>query len=50
MKYFTQLNQCGLFDSATVAQEFLDYYLSLDWSERGDADIVEVFLDKKDRA
>ncbi len=47
LKYFALLNKFGLFDSAAVAQEFLDYYLSLDWTERGDFYIVEVFLDKK---
>jgi len=34
-KYFNQLNSFGLFNSIEIAKEFLYYYLSIAWSERG---------------
>jgi len=42
--YFRQLNRFGLFCSPGAAQTFLDFYLSLDWTETGDYAIAEVFL------
>ena len=44
LPFFHQLNAYGLFENPEVAQEFLDYYLSFDWTERGDFVIAEVFL------
>jgi hypothetical protein len=43
-KYFNELNSYGLFDNAGIAKEFLDYYLSFDWTERGDFEVIEVFI------
>ena len=44
LKYFKQLNSFGLFNSIENAKEFLEYYLSFDWTERGEFYITEVFL------
>lgn len=46
-EYFNQLNCYGLFDNSVIAKEFLNYYLSFDWTERGDFEIVEVFVKEK---
>ena len=43
--YFNRLNTHGLFESTDDASAFLDYYLSFDWTERGDFEIVEIFID-----
>jgi hypothetical protein len=48
IKYFNQLNSFGLFNSIETAEEFLQYYLSFDWTERDDYYIVEVLLDEKE--
>ena len=45
MPYFRQLNMHGLFINPEVAQEFLTYYLSFDWTEHDDDYIIaEVFI------
>jgi hypothetical protein len=51
LEYFRQLNRHGLFTSPEVAQRFLAFYLSFDWTEGGndpkgadDYEIAEVFL------
>ena len=44
LEYFRQLNRFGLFSSPDAAQAFLDFYLSLDWTETGEYAIAEVFL------
>jgi hypothetical protein len=41
--YYRKLNEFGLFDDAVIAKEFLDFYLSFDWTEIGDYWIIEVF-------
>jgi hypothetical protein len=41
--YFDRLNSNGLFDDAPTAAEFLAYYLSIDWTERGEYEIAEVW-------
>lgn len=41
--YFSRLNSSGLFGDATTAKEFLDCYLSFDWTETGDYEIAEVW-------
>lgn len=41
--YFKKLNQYGLFNDPEAAGNFLEYYLSFDWTERGDYWITEVF-------
>jgi hypothetical protein len=48
LNYFKQLNSFGLFDAIEIAKEFLEYYLSFDWTERGEFYITEVFLDERD--
>jgi hypothetical protein len=45
-KYFMQLNPYGMFPTIDIAKEFLEYYLSFDWTERGDYFITEVFIDE----
>ena len=45
MEHFNKLNEYGLFPTALEAKEFLDYYLSFDWTERGDYFITEVFIE-----
>jgi hypothetical protein len=42
-KHFELLNANGLFGDASQAIGFLDYYLSFDWTERGEFKIVEVW-------
>ncbi len=42
--WFDRLNKNGLFDAPDVAEEFLKYYLSFDWTEHvGDYFITEVW-------
>jgi hypothetical protein len=43
-EYFRRLNRFGLFSSPAAAQTFLNFYLSLDWTETGDYVVAEVFL------
>ncbi len=43
-EHFLKLNDHGLFDNALQAEEFLDYYLSLDWTEAGTYRIAEVLV------
>ena len=40
--HFQRLNQHALFDSAADAGEFLDFYLSHDWTETGEYVIAEI--------
>jgi hypothetical protein len=42
--YHDNLNQYALFDTAKMARDFLEYYLSFDWTERGNYFIAEVRL------
>ncbi len=47
MPYFRQLNSHGLFATPAIAQDFLDYYHSFDWTEHdtnGDYVVAEVFI------
>ena len=44
--YYRQLNPYGLFDTAFAAKDFLNFYLSFDWTETGNYEIAEVFIDK----
>jgi hypothetical protein len=47
LPHFARLNADGLFATPEAAQEFLDYYLSFDWTEHdngGDYAIAEVFV------
>jgi hypothetical protein len=44
LKYFNQLNPNGLFDTPEIAKEFLEYYLSFDWTERGDFYITAAYI------
>ena len=41
--YFNRLNENGLFNKATEAIDYMNYYLSFDWSERGEFCICEIF-------
>lgn len=41
--HFDRLNSNGLFEDAQAAAEFLAYYLSIDWTERGEYEIAEVW-------
>jgi hypothetical protein len=42
--WFSTLNTQGLFDTKEDAQNFLKFYLSFDWTERGDYRIAEVWV------
>jgi hypothetical protein len=42
-EHFDRLNVNGLFDDAAHASEFLAHYLSFDWTEKGDYEIVSVW-------
>jgi hypothetical protein len=42
-EWFERLNPHGLLASAALADEYLRYYLSFDWTERGEFETVEVF-------
>jgi hypothetical protein len=44
LEYFKQLNQYGLFPSPKKAKKFLDFYLSFDWTETGEYEIAEIFI------
>jgi len=44
LPYFRQLNEHGLFMTPEVAKEFLDYYLSFDWTEHDEYIIAEIYL------
>jgi hypothetical protein len=44
LPHFQQLNNCGLFPTPQQAKDFLAFYLSFDWTETGDYEIVEVFV------
>lgn len=41
--YFNVLNQSGLFDDPQMALRYMKYYLSFEWSERGEFCLCEVF-------
>jgi hypothetical protein len=43
-EHFKRLNGYGLFNSANEADNFLTYYLSFDWTETGDYQIIEVWI------
>lgn len=43
-EHFKRLNSYGLFNSANEANNFLTYYLSFDWTETGDYQIIEVWI------
>lgn len=43
-KYYQQLNPHGLFESPREATEFLNYYLTSDWTEHGEYVVAEVFI------
>ena len=45
--YFKKLNKYGLFNTSEEADNFLEYYLSLDWTETGDYFNTEVFISNK---
>lgn len=45
--HFAMLNAQGLFPTAEVSQQFLSYYLSFDWTEKGDYVITEIFLNAR---
>jgi hypothetical protein len=47
--YFRKLNKYGLFEAPDTALAFLDYYLSFDWTETGEYEIVEVFIKNENR-
>ena len=42
-QYFDQLNPYGLFASAELAGDFLAHYLSFDWTETGDYELIELW-------
>lgn len=44
MTHFQKLNRYGLFNAPEEATSFLDYYLSFDWTERGEYEVAEVFV------
>ena len=44
LPFFEKLNQNGLFNSINEVNEFVEFYLSYDWTERGPYEIVEVFV------
>lgn len=46
-EYFKRLNSYGLFDSWNDANDFLTYYLSFDWTETGEYQIIEVWIPEK---
>ena len=41
-EYFSRLNEYSLFPSADLAKEFLEFYLSFDWTETGDYLIAKI--------
>ena len=43
LPHFRELNRHGLFDAREAVQAFLDFYLSMDWTEVGDYYTVEVY-------
>jgi hypothetical protein len=43
-EYFKRLNGYGLFTSQNDAIDFLNYYLSFDWTETGEYQIIEVWI------
>ena len=43
LSYFQRLNAKGLFDEPDVASAFLSFYLSFEWTEKGDYYIAEVW-------
>ena len=42
--YFGSLNKYGLFGTSDLASDFLDFYLSFDWTETGEYEMAEVFI------
>jgi hypothetical protein len=45
--YFFKLNSNGLFNRSETAEEFLRYYLSLDWTEHDEYSIAEIYLQSR---
>lgn len=45
-EYHDKLNQNALFNTPKIAKEFIKYYLSFDWTEKGEYTITEVRLVK----
>lgn len=43
LKYFDSLNENGLFNDADTAFGYMKYYLSFDWTERGEYCICEIY-------
>jgi len=43
-KHYDRLNEHALFDSRDEAKEFLEFYLSIDWTETGEYVIAEICL------
>ena len=50
LAYFNALNPNGLFDDAETALRYMKYYLSFDWSERGEFCLCEIFRKRPDVA
>lgn len=43
LDFFTSLNDNGLFDDVETAILYMKYYLSFEWTERGEFSIYEIF-------
>jgi hypothetical protein len=48
LDYYQKLNKYGLFENIETTEEFLKYYLSFDWTERGDFYTTEIWINKND--
>jgi len=46
LQHYTRLNENGLFNTVIEAIDYMKYYLSFDWSERGEFCICEIFRKK----
>jgi hypothetical protein len=44
LEHYLKLNNYGLFESIQDAKNFLEFYLSFDWTETGEYVIAEVFV------
>jgi hypothetical protein len=44
LEHFQKLNVYGVYNSPDEAAAFLEYYLSFDWTERGEFEIAEVYV------
>jgi hypothetical protein len=45
-EYFLQLNKYGLFGTKETTEKFLEYYLSFDWTERGEFYTTEIWINE----